>query len=181
MPKPLDLAMHTVEIYIRSSEWRDRLDSLLRLQKAAYRIESQLIRYPTLPPLFETTQDLIDSDERFLICRNADIAPLDHKTNDDVDGDVSIVGVLSFEPTAHGFHIDRLVVEPKHFGNGIASHLLAAIEAIALRERQPQLSVSTAALNQPAVRLYQKAGYRKVSQRTLPDGLVLVRFEKLLT
>jgi ribosomal protein S18 acetylase RimI-like enzyme len=132
----------------------------LEVQRASYAVESALIDYPTLPPLYESVADLQHSGETFL-------AFLDN---------TEIVGVLSFTIHPESLEICRLVVSPRHFQRGIGSALLRAAEQHAAPGTT--ITVSTAERNTPAVRLYQKHGYTITRHVTLPDGLVLVKLAK---
>jgi ribosomal protein S18 acetylase RimI-like enzyme len=130
------------------------------VQIAAYTIESQLIDYPQLPPLFATVEDFRQSQETFLVCL--------------LDGVVT--GATSYLVTADTVEICRLVVHPHYFRRGIGSQLLLAVEQ--QNPRWQNLMVSTAAQNIPAIGLYEKRGYRIVRHEQLPDGLELVHLQK---
>ncbi|MDQ4076976.1 MAG: GNAT family N-acetyltransferase [Chloroflexota bacterium] len=139
---------------------RSTATQLFTLQQASYTLESQLIDYPALPPLHETPEEIRRSPETFLVYQE----------------DSHILGALSFTSSPSTVEIGRLVVSPKHLRRGIARALLTAVEQHA---PQPGLIlVSTAEKNVPAVTLYQQHGYQLIDRRTLPDGLVLVRFQK---
>lgn len=143
----------------------DRSDNQLvgqihAVQLAAYAIESALIAYPQLPPLFETEDDIRSSAETFLACL--------------LDGQV--VGATSYLVTHHTVEICRLVIHPSYFRRGMGSRLLKAVEE---QNRQWQtITVSTAAKNHPAIGLYEKHGYHVVQHVRLADGLQLVRLQK---
>lgn len=133
------------------------------LQQAAYTVERDLIDYPDFPPLLVTAAEIQAETEHFL-------------------GywlDAALVGVLSFASTPGVLDIGCLVVHPQAFRRGIARALLRAVEHYG--EPGGKLTVSTAAKNRPAVQLYQKQGYHLTEQTTLPDGLELVRFDKVVT
>lgn len=134
---------------------------VLAVQRPSYQIESLLIEYPNLPPLFETLADLQNSDESFVGCWLAG----------------QLVGVLSYKQADEGIHIDRLVVHPDYFRRGIGRALLQWLETAV---SPPHITVSTAVKNQPAIQLYQAQGYTIVQYTTLPDGLELVLLRKEL-
>lgn len=139
----------------------DRLArELLAVQVAAYAIEAELIDYPQLPPLFETIDALRQSGERFLAA---------------FDGE-ELVGATSFAESDDVLDIGRMVVSPAHMRRGIASRLLAAVEA--LRDGRESVTVSTGEANVPAIRLYERHGFEIETRRTLPDGLRLVGLRK---
>lgn len=138
----------------------DLAHQIQALQKAAYTVESQLIGYPNLPPLQETSTDLQHSAEQFLIYR----------------AEGQIAGAISYLRLGDTLDICRLVVRPAYFRRGIAGKLLTAVETDEPGIRQ--ITVSTAEKNLPAVALYQKHGYRVVQRTVLADGLVLVKLGK---
>lgn len=134
---------------------------VLAVQRPSYQIESTLIEYPNLPPLFETIADLQRCDETFVGCWLAG----------------QLAGVLSYEGTEEGIHIDRLVVHPDYFRRGVGRKLLQWVETAVL-PLPLTITVSTAAKNLPAIQLYQSQGYTIVQSKTLPDGLELVLLSK---
>jgi len=137
----------------------DLARQVLAVQRPSYRIESTLIEYPNLPPLFETVADLQKSHETFVGYWLAG----------------QLAGVLSYEQIDEGIHIDRLVVHPDYFRRGVGRALLQWLETAV---PSPHITVSTAAKNQPAIQLYQAQGYTIVQSNTLPDGLELVLLHK---
>ena len=111
------------------------------LQHAAYAVEAQRIGSSDFPPLRETLDALRRCTDCFLVFVE----------------DGKIVGCLSYGQSGAIFTITRLVVCPQHFRRGIASALLRQLES-----RLPSGSVvcaSTADLNEPAIRAYEKQGY----------------------
>jgi ribosomal protein S18 acetylase RimI-like enzyme len=130
------------------------------VQVAAYTMESLLIGYPNLPPLLESIEDIQTSGERFLACWWAD----------------KLMGALSFERQRNVVEICRLVVAPEATRRGIGSRLLLFLEQSEVGCQL--LRVSTAERNVPAVKLYEKQGYRIQNRRQLPDGLRLVELAK---
>jgi len=136
---------------------------MLAIQLAAYRVESELIDYPNLPPLFEEVADLQMSSECFLGCWLGE----------------QLVGVISFDCQHKVVEICRLVVDPTFARRGIGRQLLRAVEEYAVGWRV--ITVSTAERNLPALNLYEKHGYRIQQRRQLTDGLRLVGLEKVRT
>lgn len=136
---------------------------IYRLQQAAYSVERDLIDYPDFPPLQVTAAEIQAETELFLGYWQ----------------DTRLLGVISFQVNPQLLDIGRLIVDPQAFRRGIASALLYEVERYS--EPGDKLTVSTAAKNLPAVRLYQKHGYQLTERTTLPDGLELVRFYKQAT
>jgi ribosomal protein S18 acetylase RimI-like enzyme len=132
------------------------------LQRAAYSVEAQRIGCIDFPPLRETLDALRRSTDCFLVFA----------------ANGSITGCLSYEWTVGCATITRLLVDPRHFRRGVASALLRALEC-----RLPSGSVVcavTADLNEPAIRAYEKQGYRTESRETSPEGIALRRLYKQL-
>lgn len=128
---------------------------------AAYQQEAHLLGFADardFPPLQQTVDGILRSSERFIVA-------VDYG---------NIVGVISIEPpVAHDdadgaprwagealateeAHIASLTVMPTHQRRGIARRLLAA--AIAAHAGKA-ITVSTSALNQPALALYAQLGF----------------------
>jgi ribosomal protein S18 acetylase RimI-like enzyme len=130
------------------------------LQRAAYSIEAQRIGCTDFPPLHETLDALQHSTDYFLVF-------VEHR---------SIVGCLSYEWAGRYATITRLVVDPRHFRRGIASALLGTLDS-----RLPVGSAVcawTAELNEPALKAYERQGYRTASREISPEGIALRRVHK---
>jgi len=129
------------------------------LQQAAYSVEAERIGCLDFPPLRETIDALQRSTDCFLVFAER-----------------GIIGCLSYESVETRATITRLVVSPQHFRRGIATALLRALDT-----RLPVGSVaraSTADLNEPAIRAYEKQGYRTISRPVSPDGIALRQLQK---
>ena len=132
------------------------------LQRAAYAVEARRIGSGDFPPLRETLEALWLSTDFFLVFA----------------GEGKILGCLSYEPAANCATITRLVVSPAHFRQGIATALLRVLET-----RLPagsEVFATTAELNEPAIRAYEKQGYRKTPGPISPEGIALCRMQKRL-
>lgn len=128
---------------------------ILVLQRAAYSVEAQQIGCIDFPPLHETLDALQHSTDCFL-------GFVEHRC---------IVGCLSYEWAGACATITRLVVNPQHFRRGIASVLLRSLD-----HRLPVgifVWASTGDLNEPAVRAYEKQGYKTAARRFSPEGIAL--------
>ena len=136
---------------------RELADALAAMQRAAYRVEADLVGSDEIPPLHEKGEDLARADERFL-------------------GDPG-AGFVAY--TREGAHVDvcRLVVHPLYHRQGVATRLLDALDA-AEGDRE-RTTVSTAAGNVPALTLYERRGFRRTRTWTTPGGLKLVQLERV--
>lgn len=125
------------------------------LQRASYACEAELIRDDRMPPLLETTEDVIGLSLTILA----------------VEDGPEIVGVVGYVRTGDVVEIDRLAVSPARFREGIGRGLLGAVHR---REHDARrFEVSTGADNAPALRLYATAGYSPVRTERR-DGVAVV-------
>jgi ribosomal protein S18 acetylase RimI-like enzyme len=131
--------------------------AIARIQRAAYRIEADLIGYDRIPPLVETEDD---------------VRALDLQMLGALDGDL-IVGLVGYAVDGDTVDIDRLAIDPRWFRRGIGRALVTEVDA-----REPAAArflVSTGAANTPAVTLYQSLGYRVVGTVTR-EGCAVTEF-----
>lgn len=149
--------MMLVSLDIRNPEIAGKV---LELQTAAYAIESELIGYK-VPALNDTVESLTACGERFLAYKPAD----------------RYLGVIGYIRDAETVEICRLVVDPNHFRQGVAAKLLHMLEQVNRDARR--VSVATAAVNRPAVKLYEQHGYQRIDQWQAREGVTLVRLEKI--
>jgi ribosomal protein S18 acetylase RimI-like enzyme len=133
--------------------------ALVALQRAAYRVEADVLGLDDLPPLRETVAQLRASRETFLGAFEAD----------------ALVGAVSFKRRGGSIDIHRLVVRPDRFRHGIGTALLDALDAI---EAPARTFVAAAALNTAAVRLYERCGFRPVTERTVAGGVRILELER---
>ncbi len=136
--------------------------AIYNLQQKSYVLEAVIIGYAMLPPLHESIEDIQDLEETVY----------GYWLNG------HLVGLIGVEVTPEGLHISRLAVDPEHkrkgFGYGLVDHVLS------LRGHWAQVTVSTAKLNQPAIRLYETLGFQLLEEETTADGLELVKYKKIL-
>ncbi|GIP41131.1 hypothetical protein J31TS4_44110 [Paenibacillus sp. J31TS4] len=133
---------------------------LLSLQMQAYLVEAERIGFPDLPPLADTLDALQSSEEQFFGVR--------------MDGELA--GAIAYTREERLVTICRLMVSPRFFRRGIGRALLRFVE-----EKETGAAaflVSTATANEPAVRLYEQAGYRKAEERPIAPGISLTYFRK---
>jgi ribosomal protein S18 acetylase RimI-like enzyme len=135
--------------------------ALVDLQRAAYRVEADLIGFDGIPPLHETVDDVVALDLRVLAVH---------------DGP-RLVGALGYTRDGPLVDIDRVAVHPSHFRRGIASRLVAALHA---REHDAdRFVVSTGDGNEPAIALYERHGYVRTERVRLPEGVTVVRLARV--
>lgn len=129
---------------------------VLAVQRAAYRVEADLIGFEEIPPLHESLDDLMQ-------------APLVWYG---IADDGAVVAAIAFTETDQGIDIDRLVVAPSAARRGYGSALVAALDQSAT------ITVSTGAMNAPAHRLYEAHGFSRVGESGPVAGLLVTHFER---
>ncbi|WP_053367035.1 GNAT family N-acetyltransferase [Bacillus sp. FJAT-27245] len=133
---------------------------VLQIQIPSYQVEAELIDFHGIPALYDTTETLMKSGETFYgYFENG-----------------SLCGAISFKTENGTIDIHRLMVHPKHFRKGIARQLLHWLEQN--NREANRLIVSTGARNTPAVRFYEKNGFRKTGEGIIAGTLSIAHFEK---
>lgn len=142
----------------------DTAEQLWALQHAAYLEEARRIGVSDLPPLQDTVASLQACGETFY----------GFYTDDG-----ELAGAVSTEQvTAGKTVICRMMVLPEHFRQGIGSRLLEHV--IAVVPAGSELAVTAEIRNEPAVRLYESYGFRRVETfRPAPD-ITMVQFSRLI-
>jgi ribosomal protein S18 acetylase RimI-like enzyme len=145
---------------------------ILDLQRSAYRIEAERYGDFTLPPLTETLDDLavLFATHTILVARHT--AAVAAVPSDPVVGSVRarVVGDTA--------HVARLAVRPALHGRGIGRRLLLAIErAVAPVERYELFTGHRSDRN---LRMYERAGYRRLQTVRESDRVSLTYFEKVV-
>lgn len=132
---------------------------IVRLQRASYAVEAELIGFDDIPARRETADRVSQLELTFLGA---------------VEGGV-VVGILGYRRVDDVIDIDRLAVDPSWFRRGVARSL---IEEVHRREADASaFEVSTGAGNTPAIALYEKLGYRRTADQALP-GVTMARFAR---
>jgi ribosomal protein S18 acetylase RimI-like enzyme len=147
---------------IRRVNHRDRATAevLTEVMHAAYRLEARKLGVDTFPPLARGPDDVAASANDFY----ASFGP------------GGLLGVLEIEPdpAESAATIASLAVLPEHAAHG---HGTALVEfAIALPFAL--LRVSTGTHNEPALKLYERAGFVARDWESSPEGIRRVRLER---
>lgn len=142
---------------VEAIDHRDRVTAgqLVEVQRRAYRVEAGLIGFDGMPGLTETVDDVMALDLTVLGVRHAG----------------RLIGAVGYVVEAQVLDIDRIVVDPTHFRQGVATALLEAIDTPLATE------VMTGAANLPAIALYTARGYDLVRTEEA-QGIRIARFRK---
>lgn len=132
---------------------------LFSLQKKAYAVEAELIKYSGIPPLLETFDQFSRCQETFIVFFVDDV----------------IAGAISYKDESGRVEICRMIVHPDHFRKGIANTLLTHLQKTVPWEK---LTVSTGALNQPARKLYEKNGFLHTKDVEVAPKFFISLYEK---
>jgi ribosomal protein S18 acetylase RimI-like enzyme len=135
------------------------LAKIFQIQMSAYRIEADILEVRTLPPLQESIEDLNSSNEEILI----------------YIVDESPQGAIFLDREKDSITINKLVVDPKEFRNGIGRALVKHSIGLYLGLK---FKVQTGKKNAPAINLYFSLGFKIVKERMDEDGLVIVELER---
>ncbi|ABC31051.1 Histone acetyltransferase HPA2/related acetyltransferase [Hahella chejuensis KCTC 2396] len=137
---------------------------LYELFQSAYRVEAKLIGVEQFPPLRRTAADIMRSSTQFLGYRQVS----------------RLVAAVEIERQGEWLSIHSLVVVPDMFRQGFANGLLEYVFTQSHQfGRAKGVKVSTAAVNAPAISLYERFGFRKVGENRTPEGISVVSFEAL--
>ncbi|MBC8079620.1 MAG: GNAT family N-acetyltransferase [Gorillibacterium sp.] len=145
---------------IREIDVMDNNEALqvLSLQLASYRIEADVIGFNDLPPLKDTFSSLRKSGQTF--CGFF------------VEG--VLAGCSAYSRENNIVHVCRMMVHPDFFRQGIADSLLTYIEE---QESDGHQFMVTAVINNlPAVRLYEKHGYKQGDKWEIIPGMIMAKY-----
>lgn len=146
MPKIIELNLQSEDIQ----------KQLLQLQRVSYRQEEILLGF-RIPRTEDTVEDLLASGEVFV----------------GMVQDGILLGFFSFAADETTVDIHRVAVDPDYFRQGVATELLQflfdAFGDIGC------FIVTTGATNTPALRLYEKLGFKQTETFEPVPGLKMVR------
>lgn len=145
------------------------VDEIITVQRAAYRIEAARYGDVLLPPQSETRAELgaVLDTHTVLVARCRDQVPA-----------AAIVGTARARVAGDTAYIGRLSVLPALHGQGIGRLLLEAIEQETAPERGYELF--TGHRSERNLRMYERAGYRRVRTERQSAAVVLVHLEKVV-
>lgn len=136
-------------------------EQIVKLQKASYIVEAELIGFMGIPPLSELPEDIINSKETYY--------------GYFVEQDLA--GIISYTIEKDVLDICKVAVHPNFFKRGIATELIKLVEQAADIDR---IIVSTGLKNSPAVKLYTSLGFVETDVCEVEPGVFIMNFEKQL-
>lgn len=137
---------------------KDQAKILKDLFFTAFKIEASMFGIPSIPPMERELQAFIGCPTDFIGY---------YKRN-------TLAGVIEIRTNKNSVHIQSLAVHPNFFKMGIASGLLDyAFENYASK----LYTVETGVINDPAIRLYEKFGFREVARYDTDHNTVKIKFE----
>jgi ribosomal protein S18 acetylase RimI-like enzyme len=131
-------------------------ERIRRLTRASYRVEGELLGVRDFPPALRTAAEIRAADSRF-------VALLESGTLYAV---AELEGAGGETPNIAGF-----TVHPSLFRRGLGTELLGRVLALLGSRR---VTVSTGEENLPALRLYEKHGFRVVERWSAPGKIPMV-------
>ncbi|WP_058301559.1 GNAT family N-acetyltransferase [Gorillibacterium timonense] len=157
--------MSAVSEDIRLLDLSDQTEALrlLALQQASYLSEAQVIGFSDIPPLRDTLSSLRESPESFYGCFR--------------DGE--LIACIAYEQERDILTICRMMVHPGSFRQGIAAALLGFVERQASGVRE--FHVSAVTTNEPAVRLYEKHGFKPTDLWEIAPGIQMADYVKIVS
>jgi ribosomal protein S18 acetylase RimI-like enzyme len=134
------------------------LSKLHVMQLEAYSTEAKIIGNSGLPPLKETLQDLINSNETFWGL---------------FDEQNVLIASISFEIEPDFITISKLIVSPTYFRQGFGKALVLEV----IKQHPHRLiKVATASKNRPARRLYECLGFKIDCEINTPEGIKIANY-----
>ncbi|MFJ6720350.1 MULTISPECIES: GNAT family N-acetyltransferase [unclassified Streptomyces] len=142
------------------------VEQIFKLQYLAFQREAELYGNYRIQPLTQT----LDSLKAELATDTVLVARLGDEVVGTVRGNVDADGTGK---------IAKLCVHPRLQGHGLGARLLRAVEeALAGDGGTSRFRLHTGHKSESNLRLYRKAGYVRVGDRTASDGVHLVILEK---
>ncbi len=138
------------------------LSEILQLQYLAYQSEAKLNNNYRIPPLLQTLDEVQKEYQNGIILKA-------------LDEDNKIIGSVRGHVKRNTLYIGKLIVHPDHRGKGIGTKLLQSIEVTYPKLRYELFTSSKSKKN---IRLYERLGYVRFTEKTFAPDSFLIYFEK---
>ena len=126
----------------------------------SYKVEADLVGVEDFPPLRRSASDIQSSSKQFLGQRVG----------------VDLAAIVEYSHDGENLSIDSLVVHPQYFRRGLAGQLLRSLLSTV---QWTTAYVETAAVNKPAIALYQKLGFSESKLWQTADGIEKIQLIRL--
>ena len=146
---------------IISSASAEDLPAILALQYLAYQSEAVLLQNFSIPPLLQTLSDLQAEFERGVVLKAMEAGEIVGSVRAYREGDTARIG--------------KLIVSPAFQGRGIGTALLLAVEQTC---PAPRYELFTSSRGEKNIRLYERAGYVRFTEKEASAGITFVYLEK---
>lgn len=129
-----------------------------RLYQRSYLKEAELLGIKDFPPLRRSIRNIMDAEANFMTYWKEE----------------KLVGIIETEAEPAKLNISSLAVDPEFFRQGIGESL---IRNLISNTTVDIITVNTAAVNIPALQLYQKIGFNIYQRKSSPEGLLIVQLK----
>ncbi|MEI3479066.1 MAG: GNAT family N-acetyltransferase [Bilophila sp.] len=143
----------------------DDLPAILDLQRLAYQSEARLLGNVRIPPLLQTLEDMREEFRGGIFLKALD------------EGGNIVGSVRGFARNGTLF-VGKLMVHPDHQRQGLGTRLLLELEKVC---PQPRLELFTSDRSAANIRLYERNGYTRFSEKAVSPDLTFVYLEKRLS
>jgi len=147
-------------IQIEKAKLED-METILKLQYAAYQSEALLHNDFTIQPLTQTLEESIEDYHKKIVLKAVQLGEIIGSIRAYAEGDTAYIG--------------KLMVHPDHQNKGLGKFLLAAIEKEFPGKR---FELYTAAKSGRNLHLYETSGYIRLREETDNAGIRFVFLEK---
>lgn len=130
---------------------------VVAIQRAAYRVEADLIGFDGIPPLHESVDDLPLHQLQWM---------------GSWEGDV-LAGFVAWRESADNCEIDRLAVHPDFHRRGHGRALVKSLLAHRV------VTVATGTANVPGLGLYESLGFHRVGIREVAPAVTVTELRRL--
>ncbi|PKR83755.1 GNAT family N-acetyltransferase [Heyndrickxia camelliae] len=136
-------------------------EEILHVQLPAYGVEANLMNFHDIPPLHDTVDSILGSEETFYGYWK----------------EGKLAGVISVEENKQHLQICRLVVHPAYFRQGIGKQLVQFI--FETYKHIHRFVVSTGEQNVPAIKLYGTFGFKEFNKIEISANIFIICLEKI--
>jgi GNAT superfamily N-acetyltransferase len=138
-------------------------ETILKLQKRAYRSEAEIYNDYNIPPLMQTLDEIKQEFMHYIFL----------KAVEEIETIIGSVRACLEKETAY---IGRLMVKPEYENRGIGTILMRSIEKYFVSAKRYELF--TGHMSSRNLHLYRKLGYQEFRRMPLSNSLIMVFMER---